>query len=205
MSATIELQSSRLLDASSGRSEFQIRMRRGWGGLQKYHVVGLQQGLLLLNIGSTVASAGQFDGTMGRVGGLLGGRFGRLFGNALEKACETPLGMADNNYSMLSDDELIEKAKGRDHKGSLVAMYDEINSISIDKRGMAAAWTRGGSVAALVTVNEQSLGKMTWEICDQQSLVSVIEFLPARLGDKVQCNIAFDPESLRIVPRQPSS
>ena len=205
MSGTIELQSSSYLTASSGRPEFQIRMKHGWNGLQKYHVVALNNGLLMLNIGATVAATGQFDGTLGFVGGLLGGKLGRVLGDAFAKASESTLAMADSDFSMCSDDELIQKARTREHKGSLVAAYDEIEAISIDPCGTASAWTRGGAVAALITVRETTLGKMTWEMCDLQSLLVASEFLPAKFGDKVSCNIEYDRESLKFVPRNSQS
>jgi len=199
MNGTMELQSSSYLKAGGGRIEFQIRMKSGWGALQKYHVIGLKNGLLLLNIGATVPTSGQFDGTLGLAGGLLGGKLGRAFGNALEKASESPLSMAENNFSMCSDDELIQKAKSKEHRGSLVCTYDEIDSMSINKRGTASAWTRGGVVAALITVQEQRLGKMVWEVCDQQSLLTACESLPAKLSGKVECNVTFDHETMKFV------
>lgn len=202
VTGTIELQSTNYLNAGGGRIEFQIRMKRGWGALQKYHVIGLKNGLLLLNIGATVASTGQFDGTLGLAGGLIGGKLGRAFGNALETASESPLSMADNNFSMCSDDELIQKAKSTNHKGSLVCTYDEIDSMSIDKRGTVGAWTRGGVVAALITVRTQSLGKMVWEVCDQQSLLTASEALPAKLNGKVECNVIFDRATMKFVQRK---
>lgn len=203
MSGSLQLQSSDWLNSANSRASFQIRMKRGWGGLRKFHIVGMKNGLLLLNVGGTSDTTGQFDGTLGAAGGLLGGKLGRALGNALEKASESPLAMAEDDFSMCSDEELIKKAKSREHKGSLVCSYDDIESVTIDKRGTVEAWTRGGAVAGVIKVRERLLGKMTWEVYDQQSLITASEFLPAKLGERAVCNLEFDRESMSFVERKP--
>jgi len=198
VSGTVELESTAYLDASAGRAEFQIKMKRGWGAPQNYQVFGMKKGLLMLNLGAA-GSNSQFEGKLGTVGGLLGGGIGRAIGYAVEHASESPLSQPDSVYTRFSDAKLVEKA--REHKGSLVADYDEITSVSIDQPSVMQSLTRGGAVAGMITVHEKTLGKMIWDVCDQASLHSAFEFLPAKLGDKVRVKIEYDPAKLRYVRR----
>lgn len=203
MTVVHKLKTTDYLNAGNGRGEFQIRMKRGWG-LKKYHVVGLKKGLLLLNFGATRKTNGQsehFEGSIGFGAGLIAGQLGMVIGDALEKASESSDTMADNHFSMYSDDELIGMARSRDFKGSLVCPYDEIISLQIDKTGLLDSFTRGGSVNALIKVRDKTLGSMTWEVFDKESLLNACDFLPAKLGDRATCNIEFDRERMEFVGR----
>ena len=197
MGGTIELQSSRFQNACGGRPEFQVRMKRG--ATHDYHVFGLKNGLLLLDLAfakMNQSGGNTYDGTLGFLGGVLGGRVGRLIGDALESAGESPWGEAEHNFAGYSDRELVEIA-GR-QKGTLIAPYEDIQSVVIDKPTMWDTWTRGGAVAALISVREKTLKKMTWEIRDVQSLITACQFLPAKLGERVNLKMSFDPESLPL-------
>ena len=195
MSGSIELQSRRFQNACAGRPEFQVRMKRG--ATRDDQVVGLKNGLLLLDlayadIGHSAGST--HDGTLGTIGAVFGGRVGRMIGDALESAGASPLGEATNNFAGYSDGDLVEMA--RKQKGTLIAPYDDIQSVVIDKPTMWETWTRGGAVAALISVREKVLKRMTWEIRDLQSLITACQFLPAKLGERVNMKMEFDPESL---------
>ena len=74
-------------------------------------------------------------------------------------------------------------------KGTLMAPYEDIQSVVATTPKFWDTLTRGGSVLAILQVREKKLKKMTWEIRDQQSLQTVCEFLPAKLGDRVQVNL----------------
>ena len=177
MSGSIALESTGYLDPSAGRPEFQVRLKRGLSSPADYHVVGLQNGLLLLNIG--LMPAQDHCGALGD----LGGRVGRVLGEALDNACETTLAEAENNLSRYSDQQLI--ALARESRGNLIALYDDADFMT--------RLIRGGAVGAVLSVREKTLGKMKWEVRDHQSLLTVCEFLPAKLGERVTVNLKSDP------------
>ena len=170
-----------------GRAEFSIRMKRG--GTYDYQVFGLKNGLLLLNLAySDIDTGGEhFDGTIGSLGGMVGGRLGRLIGDALESAGQSPTGDSGIDFSHHSDESLVELA--RRQKGTLIASYDDIESGWIAEPTAWEVWTRGGAVAALVTIRERQLKKMVWEIRDLKSLVTATEFLSTKLGERFTAKI----------------
>ena len=171
----------------AGRAEFSIRMKRG--GTYDYQVFGLKNGLMLLNLAYCDARPGpeHFDGTIGSLGGMVGGRLGRLIGDALESAGQSPAGESGIDFSDHTDEALVELA--RKQKGTLIAPYDDIDSALIAEPTAWEVWTRGGAVAALLTIRERQLKTMVWEIRDLKSLVTASEFLSAKLGERFSAQI----------------
>ena len=198
MAGSLALESSFFLKAGGGRPEFEIRMKRKSSYNQAYQVFGLEKGLLMLNMGHA-GSNSQLNGDFSLAGGLLGGGIGRLIGNAIESASEVTMMESESKFTRCSDAELIDLA--RELKGSLVAKYDEITSISIDAPGFLDVICRGGSVAGIITVKEQTLGKMTWEICDVNSLATAFEFLPAKFEEITRVNAVMENGGTRLVKR----
>ena len=198
MTGAVQLQSSSFPNASGGRPEFQVRMKRKSSFHQSYQVFGLENGMLMLNLGHA-GSNSQLNGDASLAGGVVGGVIGRMIGNAIESASEVTMTELESHFTRYSDSQLIDMA--REMKGSLVAKYDEIDSMSIDAPGFLDAICRGGSVAGIINVKDRTLGKMTWELCDVHSVNIAFEFLPAKLGNIVRVNATMAADGMRLEKR----
>lgn len=195
------LQANDHSEGKSDRPEFEVRIKRPPVACRRYQVIAFTPGILLLDLGPPKAQAG--DGNTAMICGILGGLVGAYLGAALEGAMESQSANLDSSYARYSDDQLIQIARGRKH--SMVALYDDIESASIDAPSTMDKIYRGRGLVGWISLHEKTLGKLKMEVRDLSSMAMAMKILPSRLGDRAKVNVEFDDEHCVFVRKRPSS
>lgn len=198
MSMTVELESSALLDRfAQDRPVFHGRLSRPLRCKRFFQVFGCETGFLCLELTYDGPAPSRAVAIAKWCAAIWFGPLAIIVHIIMLRNAAKHVASLDLSNAMRSDDELVELARQRQH--SFVARYDDIKWIRIERPDALERLLFGETLQGMITFRERTVGKVTIYIYDHQSMQTAIDALPRRLGERVDCRIAFDPRSRRFV------
>jgi len=198
-SGQMQLQSATWLQGHSGdRPSFEAVVCHTFAPNRVHQVFMMPQGLLFLELKKKVGSA---MGTNANNAVAMGAVMGGLIGAAIAASIADNMSSAEGheNFEMCGEEELYQIAAQR--RRSFVAKNDEIVSVTIDAPGGFTRMFGNSKLAGYVTVRDRKLGKVKMEVYDQAAMSVAVDSLPRRLKERVICNVVFDRNSTRFLPK----
>jgi hypothetical protein len=185
----VQLRTAAIADRTqSDRPMFDAKVSRLFGS-RSYHVFCFSEAMLFLNAVEPQAASNGAGGGAVVAGALVGGLVGAMVGAAIASSTDSP-GVRKDNSNLLSDDQLLDVARQRGR--SLVADYPDIVGARIDGPGAMDKLFGSSKLVGYVNLRDRTLGRLTLEINSKQDMMTAIQALKKRLGDRLQVNLEWN-------------
>ena len=133
-------------------------------------------------------------------GAVLCGMMGALLGGMIaDNLKSTSVGPLAENFNLCTDDEII--ALARQRKGSMLSEYADITSVNIDGPSFSVRMFSSSKLIGNVTIRDRTVGKLVLEITSVHAMLTAMQALKAKLGDRVKTRLEWCEETRAFVSK----